>query len=138
MFLEFVLSFSTTFVGLALLAPTTRREVTAFHNSTFNRVLVLVLVFVFMSVLHRTSALTVLALAFAECTDVHWVISSWMCLHFPAFCIDHTDDFCTHSMFRFLLSRDLPFFRWPISSGNFARGGILITSQLSKLTIREG
>ena len=88
--LGFVFSLRATFVGV-LLAPTVFRVVSALTTvPTFNRILVLVLALVLvLSVLSLLSflpfafALTVLAfalfaIAFAECTNVHWVVSSWV------------------------------------------------------------
>ena len=79
--------FETLFVSV-LLAPTVFRVVSALSTiPTFNRILVLVLALVLvlsvLSLLPFAFALTVLAfalfaLAFAECTNVHWVISSWV------------------------------------------------------------
>ena len=75
----------------ALLEPTVFRVVSTFSTvPTFNRVLVLVLALVpvlsvlsFLSLLSFAFALSVLAfallaLAFAKCTNVHWVVSSWV------------------------------------------------------------
>ena len=83
--LGFVFPLRTTFVGV-LLAPTVFRVVSALSTvPTFNRILVLVLALVLsvLSLLPLAFAFAVLAfalfaLAFAECTNVHWVVSLWV------------------------------------------------------------
>ena len=88
--LGFVFSLRTTFVGV-LLAPTVFRVVSALSTvPTFNRildlVLALVLILFVLSLLSllpfafafAVHAFALFALAFAECTNVHWVVSSWV------------------------------------------------------------
>ena len=83
--LGFVLSLRTTFVGV-LLALTVFRVVSTLSTiPTFNRILVLVLALVLvlsvlslLSLLPFAFAVAMLAFAFAKCTNVHWVVSSWV------------------------------------------------------------